>query len=83
MGYIKGNLPRSKSKFNFLTSAVVFCQQKKLFEKNLMKDATDKAVTIILDEKQNFTINSKILIIKHNLYCCILEEGQMIAKEQI
>lgn len=40
-----------------------------------MKDDTDKAVTIILDEKQNFTINSKILIIKHNLYCCILEGG--------
>lgn len=31
-----------------------------------MKDATDKAVVIILCEKQNFTINSKILIIKHN-----------------
>lgn len=25
MGYIKGNLPRSKSEFNFLTSTVIFC----------------------------------------------------------
>lgn len=59
-GYIKGNLPRSKSEFNFLLSTVVFCQQKKkLFEKNLMKDATGKAVTIILDKMQNFTINSE------------------------
>lgn len=39
-----------------------------LFEKNLMKDDTEKAVAIILDEKQN--LNSKILIIEQILLLC-------------
>lgn len=77
MGYIKGNLPKSKSEFNFPTATVVFSSKnpKKPVWKKFNERCYYKAVTIILEEKQNFTINPKILIIKHNLYCCILEEG--------